>query len=132
MISLQGTVSDDQQSTDSLEISWSSSVQGELSTTPADSSGTALLELPPFTLVPNGHIITLTVTDELGFSTSDQISFTVNAGPTTPLLSLSPSVALSQDDVTVIAQNSIDIEMDPITYLYEWKKDGVTTTTIPK
>ena len=71
---LRGTVSDDETPVEELGISWSSSVDGELSTAAADSSGTASAAA---TLSAGIHTLTLTVTDSTGLIGADSVVVTV-------------------------------------------------------
>lgn len=71
---LRGTVSDDETAVEALTLSWSSSVDGELSTAPADSSGTASAAA---TLSAGIHTLTLTATDGTGLTGSDSVVVTV-------------------------------------------------------
>ena len=120
----EGTVSDVQDPPTVLSVEWTSSLDGVLSTAGADSSGTSLFVQP--TLSSGTHVVTLRVTDTEGNFTSDVSTFTVNGAPTAPVVSISPDPAASSQDLQAsIDVDSTDPEGDPISYTYEWLKDGV-------
>lgn len=74
LVSFRGTVSDDVTDVELLAVTWSSDLDGVLSTNPADSSGATSVGLA---LSAGIHTITLTALDEEGKSGSDAIVLTV-------------------------------------------------------
>ncbi len=120
----KGEVSDLQDSPSSLAIEWSSSLDGVMSTDPAQSDG--VTQFVQTSLSSGTHVITLKVTDTEGNFTSDLITVDVNGAPSAPVVSISPNPASSSQDLQAsIDAPSVDPEGDPITYTYEWLKDGV-------
>ena len=73
-------VSDDTDDPSLLELEWSSDRQGELGTSPADTTGAASVTVD--SLEGGTHIITLTATDREGSSNSDSVTIRMdgNAG----------------------------------------------------
>ncbi len=115
---------------DSLTIVWSSDVDGVLSTDGPDSTGSVGFSTEG--LSPGTHIITVTVTDSDGNTTSDTITITVsdNAPPTDPEVQIVPDPAHTNDDLlAVITTPATDPDGDAITYLYTWYVDGVLHST---
>lgn len=120
----EGRVSDLQDAATDLAIEWTSSLDGVLSTQGADSNGTSLFVQP--VMQSGTHIITLRVTDTEGNFTTDVITVDVNGAPTAPVVAINPDPAPSSQDLqATILTPSTDPEGDPITYTYEWLKDGV-------
>lgn len=130
----QGLVSDPQDTAQSLDITWSSNVDGLFSTQRATSSGVAVANT--FILSPGTHIVTLEVTDSDGFTGSDQVSVIINDLPNAPGIALNPASPTSSNALQVsITQASTDLENDAITYSYIWQRNGIqtshNTSTVP-
>jgi hypothetical protein len=108
-----------------LSITWTSSLDGELSSetiTTAGGSQTAV------ELSIGSHTITLSAADSMGLSGSDTITVVVNGLPSAPLLSLEPSPeAATTEDLVASASGSSDPEGSPVSYSYSWLRDGVAT-----
>ena len=69
---------------------------------------------------------TVIATDQSGSTTSEQVSFQVNGLPTTPTVSISPSFAMTMDDLSVnITNPSIDPEGNSVSYSYQWFKNNI-------
>ena len=54
-----------------------------------------------FTLTAGTHLLTLTATDSTGLTGTDTVSVSVNAGPTAPVVSITPSAPTTSDDLAV-------------------------------
>ncbi|MFT5684174.1 MAG: hypothetical protein ACI8RZ_005115 [Myxococcota bacterium] len=78
---LTGSVSDDD-GADSLSLSWSSDVDGVLSTDGTDSTGAVSLDWDGAIQSSDSHTVTLTATDACGNTASDDITFCQNEGYT--------------------------------------------------
>jgi len=76
---LEATVSDDQ-GAEALEISWSSDVDGLLSTDSADGTGLAVYDWNGDTQSPGSHTLTVSATDSCGVTVSETASFCQNLG----------------------------------------------------
>jgi len=122
-IGFSAEVSDVEDSPTALALSWDSDLDGTLSTQGADSSGLAEFSLS--TLSTGEHSLTLTVTDSDGFYATARRSFTVNALPTAPTVSISPDPATSADDLVAAATGSTDPDgSGTVTYHYSWYEAG--------
>ena len=133
-ITFSATVMDDQDISDLLLLDWvlngtSVSSQG------ATSSGTATFS---DATVPYGvHTLVVTATDTDGLTDADQLSFTVNGIPTTPVVSIQPDPARTDDSLVInIDTASIDPEGASVSYTYEWLLGGVvqplySSSTLP-
>ncbi len=75
-----GYVTDDIDPADTLAVSWSSNVDGVLSTTPASAAGEAVLAWDPIGRSAGAHAVTLTATDSCGQAASDLVSFCQDQG----------------------------------------------------
>jgi len=125
-LTFRGLVSDLQDESTALELSWSSSIDGVFNTLGADSSGTALFVEAG--LSAGSHVITLTVTDTDGNFSTAVITQTINGLPSAPVVSITPDPPQSSEDLlATIETESVDPEGSPVTYRYTWIRDGVTT-----
>ena len=133
-IAFTGTVSDGEDRPEDLSLRWTSSLDGEFSTTPADSSGA--LDLSVDELQAGVHDLEVTVTDTDGLYAVDRRTLTVNALPTTPTVTLSPDPAFTTDALVATATDSTDPDASgSVTYAYAWTEDGAalseTSATLP-
>jgi hypothetical protein len=136
-IDFAAVVSDVEDEEEALTIVWVSDIDGVLSTDGADEDGAVGFSTDE--LSPGEHLITVTVTDSDGNSTSDTvvIVITENAGPSDPDVEIVPDPAYTNDDLfAVLVSEASDPDGDPIIYTYSWTVDGVgytegTSTTIP-
>ena len=68
----------------------------------------------------------VTATDTDGLTDADQISFTVNGLPSSPLVSIEPDPAATNNALSASILNpSVDPEGATVTYSYVWLKDNV-------
>jgi len=125
-IPFSAQVSDADDSTTALTLSWESSLDGIFSTQGADSTGLAELSLS--TLSTGDHTLTLSVIDDDGFDATATRAFTVNAVPTAPTVSISPDPASSSDDLVATASGSTDPDTSgTVSFSYDWFESGVHT-----
>ena len=126
-VTFTAQVSDSEDAAGDLELSWVSSLDGELSTQPSDSTG--LAQFTSTALSAGSHTLTLTVTDSAGLYAAALVTFTVNGLPSAPVVSLTPDPATTGDDLQVVlATPSVDPEGGTITYSYAWYQDGVLSS----
>ncbi len=122
-VTFAATVGDAEDSADSLELLWSSDLDGTLSTDPADAHGAVGLELAELSL--GTHAISLRAIDSDGLMGDATVSVTINALPTAPTVSIAPSPAYTDDDLVATASGSTDPDgSGTITYAYAWYEDG--------
>jgi len=77
-------------------------------------------------LINGQHVIKLTVTDTIGAwdEIEDPITITINGRPTAPEVTISPSPAVSGNQLTAnVTLESEDPEGDLISYRYDWFQD---------
>jgi hypothetical protein len=85
---LIATLEDDRDAPESIALTWSSDVEGVLSTDPASGSGLARYEWDAAARLSGAHLVTLTGTDSCGASSAVQVSFCQDAGYTADSLDL--------------------------------------------
>lgn len=129
-----GTVSDPEDAPGDLTLTWTSDLDGLLSTAGADSSGG--VSLARADLSAGAHTVTVEATDRSGLSDSVSVQITVNALPSAASVDLGPDPAFTDDDLVALAYGSVDPEGGSVTYRYEWYEDGVlssasTSSTFP-
>ena len=134
LINFTTTVSDGQDQPNEITLDWV--LNGtSIETAVADSSGTTTL--PSSTLVFGLYNLIVTATDQDGLSSTDQINFTVNGIPTTPVISIQPDPASTSDSLTInLDTPSTDPEGTNINYTYEWLlggqvQTGYTSSSLP-
>ncbi|MAA80605.1 MAG: hypothetical protein CL916_15220, partial [Deltaproteobacteria bacterium] len=132
-ILFSATVTDQEDLSSDIAMSWESDIDGVLSSQSPDSSG--IVTFSTSALSSGLHNIFVSATDTSGLSTTSSLFLRINNPPTQPSISISPSSADAQDDLLLIYGASSDADGDPITYSIEWLKDGVLTShtgdTIP-
>ncbi len=122
-ITLTAQVSDTEDSATDLALSWDSSLDGTLSTQGADSTG--LAQVVTTALSAGEHVLTVTATDSSGMWASTLATFTVNALPTAPTVSLSPDPATTTDTLIASASGSTDPDSSgTVSYTYTWYEAG--------
>jgi len=107
LVTLTAQVSDPDVASDTLLVLWESDLDGELGTPTASSDGTAVL--PIDTLGVGTHVITLTVTDDVGESCIDQVVYGVGEGPQVEIL-------LPEDGAVVAEGESVRLEGTAVDY----------------
>lgn len=125
-ISFQGLVSDNEEQANALSISWTSSQDGVLHTTPANSQG--ITQFNTASLSGGTHSITLSATDSSTLLGDDSINIRINTPPTAPVVGISPNPAYSMDTLQTTLTPATDIDGDPITHTYAWFENGQSTT----
>ena len=134
-VAFGATVSDAEDPSERLQVTWASARSGVLSDGLADAAGHAGFSV--FGLEPGADTITATVTDSAGFSSSESISIVVNGAPSAPGVRIDPATPRTGDDlVATVVSPSVDPEGDPLSYVYRWVADGVpsaasTSDTLP-
>ena len=126
-VTFSAEVSDNEDSPTSLTLSWESDLDGAISTQGADSGGVASFDFD--SLSTGEHTITLTVVDTDGLYSTDRVSFTINALPSAPTVSISPDPAYTGDALLASANGSVDPDASgTVTYSYAWYESGVLSS----
>jgi hypothetical protein len=122
-LTFQAEVGDTEDSPTALALSWDSSVDGVFSSQGADSGG--LAQFVSSELSAGEHVLTLTVTDTSGMYATALVTFTVNALPSAPTVTLSPDPATTGDTLVATATGSSDPDgSGTVTYAYAWYEAG--------
>jgi hypothetical protein len=119
-------VTDTEDIPSAVALSWSSDLDGTLSSQGATSSGTA--QFSSSTLSAGQHTLTVTATDTAGLTADALASFRVNTPPPALDLSISPSPASTLDSLQAAATSEGDADGDSLSYSYEWLQDGNGTS----
>jgi hypothetical protein len=122
VIGFSATVTDSEDDPTDLLVDWSSSLDGDLGAPLPDSSGNLAFNTSPSV---GSHSLTLTAVDTEGQLSIKSQTLTVNGLPTAPTVSIVPPAPLSGEDLLASASGSTDPEGQPITYSYQWLKNGL-------
>ena len=119
-----GSLTDNDELSTGLTMSWVSNLDGEFSSQGSDSNGQISFYYNG--LSAGDHSITATATDSNGLTSSQSFTLTVNTPPEVPTLSLLPVAPTTVDNLLVTAASS-DVEGDTIGYSYTWMLNGSPT-----
>ena len=117
-ITFSATVSDNEDQPNEIALEWTTSDGTVLNSQSATSDGTVEFVLSD--MAYGQQVVTLTGTDTDGLTASDLVSFTINALPTQPSLTVLPENPKTGDDITATATGSTDADGGNVTYSYEW------------
>ena len=123
-ITFSATVSDNEDQPNEIALEWTTSDGTVLNSQSATSDGNV-----EFVLSNMGYgqqVVTLTGTDTDGLTASDLVSFTINALPTQPSLTVLPENPKTGDDISATATGSTDADGGNVTYTYEWVYGSAT------
>jgi len=121
------TITDVDNPPEEITVSWASDLDGEFSTQGPDSADVAQFNLA--TLSAGTHNLTVTATDSRELYRSALATITINGVPTAPTVSIAPTPADTNDDLTATATDSTDPDGQTVTYQYEWLLNGSVTST---
>lgn len=124
-VEMNGQVTDAEDGPVQLVVEWSSNVEGLLNQDTLSSSG--FTQHVTSSLSAGAHTLTLTATDPAGFVGTDDVDVYVNTPPEAPQILLTPAAPTSVQDLNLGVTAGIDIDGDPLSYVYRWYKDGVSS-----
>ena len=126
-ISFSATVSDAQDQLGDVSLEWV--VNGNvISTHGATSTGEASFAYGALSYGTYSLVVTATDTD--GLTDSDQVNFTINGLPSSPMVSINPNTPTTSNGLNVsIDSPSIDPEGVTPIYTYEWQLGGQAQTS---
>ena len=130
LITFEGLVDDIDISENQLSVEWSSDKDGVIGTSTPDSSGNVIF---PFSgLSGNSHVITMTVTDEVGGDCSQNVVVKVGVPPELVILQPTSGDILDSGKSIVFEGTVSDAEDLPNQVLIEWRsdRDGVLNTDV--
>ncbi len=108
-------------SPDRLTVVWSSDTDGQLRTSVPDSDGTVRFSTSDLSVAT--HLVTLTVTDEVGGTCTDSIYYTVGTPPNLTLLTPSDGDVVDEGDDVRFSATVSDSEDQPTDLLIDWVSD---------
>ena len=100
-------------------MEWSSDKDGSLGTSTPASDGS--VAFPFSSLTVETHVITMTVTDELGADCTATLNYTVGAAPTISITSPTDGVTLTTDEAELIEAIVEDMEDAPEALTLSWE-----------
>ena len=126
-VPIQAMVSDELDSPYEIDLAWEDN-DGRFSDTRANSSGQVSFEYDGFRR--GAQTLTVTATNEIGMSSTDSVTFRMNGAPTAPTIQITPSTPDTHASLGVnMSIASTDPDSDPITYRYQWQKDGTAASS---
>ena len=128
VLSFFATVTDEQDQPNDVSLQWVVNGSQVLSNQGASSTGEAAFidGSLPF----GAYNLVVTATDSDGLTDFDQIGFTINGIPTSPVVSISPNPATTTEQLSVsIDTPSSDPEGNTINYTYEWLRNNIVQSS---
>ena len=127
MVSFEGFVSDADVPTSYLTVAWRSDKDGELGTSTPDSEG--YVALPFAELTVNSHVISMTVTDEVGEECISNIIYTVGTPPTVSIDAPVSGEVFAEGEAIVFTATVADDQDQPNDVSLTWIANGVLIST---
>jgi len=127
LVVFEGQVSDVDVPANWLTVTWSSDKDGDLGKSTPNSKGS--VAFPYSDLSINTHVVTLTVTDEVGADCSAYIIYTVGTAPTLEIISPENGVWYNEGDLVTFEVFVSDNEDNPTDLDISWDLDGVVSDT---
>ncbi len=124
-ISFQGTATDQEDQPNEISVVWTSSIDGELEAGNVNSQN--ISEFVSDSLTPGLHSLDFTITDSVGLTDQDSVSFRVNTPPEIDSLNLFPDPIYTGDDLTMTFVSS-DADGHTVIESIVWYEDGVLTS----
>jgi hypothetical protein len=128
LVTFEGMVGDAETAIDQLVVDWSSDKEGALGTSTPNSAGD--VSFPYSSLTADTHVISMVVTDELGLTCTDFITFTVGTAPTIALTSPTASSIHKLGEGITFSADVTDAEDSPTDLVLDWVSniDGLIST----
>lgn len=128
LIIFTGTADDRNVTPDFLDVAWSSDKDGDIGTSTPTSAGE--ITFPYSELTVNTHVVTMTVTDELGETCTTDTVFTVGTSPVLTITVPSDGAVLDHSAAVVFEATVSDNEDLPNEVALSWESDidGVFST----
>ena len=124
----EATILDDTTPSQYLNVTLSSSIDGDLEIPPLDSTGNLTTYLSNLSI--GEHILTIQAIDEDEMMNNKILQLRINGIPTPPEIQILPDLPVEGiDDLTCsIVLDGTDPDGDPLSYNYMWEVDGQITT----
>jgi hypothetical protein len=121
LVTFTGTADDLDVTPDSLDVAWSSDKDGPIGSSTPTSSGE--ITFPYSDLSVNTHVVTMTVTDELGETCTTDTVFTVGTSPVLTITAPSDGAVLDHGAAVVFEATVSDNEDLPNEVALIWESD---------
>ncbi len=127
-VEFTGTATDLNVTPDFLTVDWSSDQDGPIGASTPTAEGE--VSFPFADLSVSTHVITMTVTDELGADCTATLNYTVGAAPTISITAPTDGVTLTTEEAVVFEAIVEDMEDAPEALTLSWESgiDGVFST----
>ncbi|MBM75079.1 MAG: hypothetical protein CMK59_06745 [Proteobacteria bacterium] len=119
----EGNITDAEDVSSLIQFEWSTDLYGVFASGTPDGDG---INQTTFALPAGTHQVQLTAWDSVGLSSSATQTIHVNTPPPSPVVVISPQIAGTDDDLVAIATPSFDSDGQPISYTYEWYRNGIS------
>lgn len=126
-IDFMASVSDVDIASNLLTVTWSSDKDGDLGSSTPNSSGDVLFSYSALSV--NTHTVTMTVTDEIGTSCTDFISYTVGTPPEIVLDTPINGDVYSEGENILFSATVSDAQDQPDDITLDWVLNGTSVST---
>ena len=123
-IYFEAVVQDGEDPATLLQVDWISDLDGTFYSDVANSSGLSIVNYSQLTA--GNHNITVQVTDTDGLYDTAITNIRINTPPTSPLVTFNPAIPGTNDSILAQPSGSTDVDLDPVSYLYDWRLNGVS------
>ncbi|MEC7986030.1 MAG: SUMF1/EgtB/PvdO family nonheme iron enzyme [Myxococcota bacterium] len=124
-IAFSANITDPEDPPDLLDVSWESSIDGLFSNKIPELSGSVVF--PYAQLSAGQHFITVSATDTVGYTSTENFSLIINTPPEQPTVEISPNPAYATDDLNAVVDNLVDADGNFVSVRYEWFQNGTLT-----
>ena len=125
VVNFAATVSDTEDISSDIALSWESSIDGEFSTQGANSNGN--ISFSSSSLSVGLHSMTVTATDTTGLTDSASFSLRINSEPVIDAAaSISPNTGVVTGTTLTCSATITDAEDGTLTPSYDWSIGGVS------
>ena len=127
-VTFEATVADVDVAADWLTVRWTSDKDGDLGESTPDSAGGVIFLTSALSV--EAHVVTMTVTDELGATCSDNVVYTVGTPPEVSAVTIEPDPTTAED-VLLCSWSFTDADGGTDQSTLEWTVNGTSAGTDP-